>query len=66
MKKLTSFTHFKTGEGDRISFTYSEIKENGELLDQNNKGNFIVLDDEVQNQINAIEQFITENYLRSE
>lgn len=66
MKKLTSFTHFKTGEGDRISFTYSEIKENGELLDQNNKGNFIVLDDEVKNQINAIEQFITENYLRSE
>ena len=45
MKKVTSFTHLVTGEGDRIAYTYSEISETGELKSQNNKGNFIVVDE---------------------
>lgn len=63
MKKLTSFTHLTTGEGDRIAYTYSEIDENGNLVSQNNKGNFIVLDDVLQEHINEIGSYIKKNKL---
>lgn len=63
MKKLTSFTHLVTGEGDRLAYTYSEIDENGNLVSQNNKGNFIVLDDALQEHINEIGSYIKKNKL---
>ena len=60
MKKVTSFTHLVTGEGDRIADTYSEISESGDLVSQNNKGNFIVMDDEIQQAVNLINSKIAE------
>lgn len=60
MKKVTSFTHLVTGEGDRIAYTYSEISETGELKSQNNKGNFIVMDEELTAAIQTINRKITE------
>lgn len=63
MKKMTSFTHLTTGEGDRIAYTYSEIDEGGNLVSQNNKGNFIVLDEELQVHINEIISYIKKNKL---
>lgn len=59
MKKLlTSFTSHVTGEGQRISYTYSEVDENGKLKNQNLRENFIVMDDELQGHIDAINDFI--------
>lgn len=46
MKKVTSFTHLITGEGDRIAFTFSEIDETGMVISQNNKKNFVVANEE--------------------
>ena len=63
MKKITSFTHLITGEGDRIAFTYSEIDEEGNLVSQNNKGNFIVVDSALKEHIDEISEYITENKL---
>lgn len=63
MKKLTSFTHLNTGEGDRISFTFSEIGESGNIESRNNKGSFIVMDNTLMEHINAIKQYINENHL---
>lgn len=60
MKKVTSFTHLVTGEGDRIAYTYSEISESGDLVSQNNKGNFIVMDDEIQQAVNLVNSKIAE------
>lgn len=60
MKKITSFTHLVTGEGDRIAFTFSEVSEEGELISQNNKGNFIVMDDEVKQAVDIINAKIAE------
>lgn len=60
MKKVTSFTHLVTGEGDRIAFTYSEISESGEITSQNNKGNFIVIDQNVKSAIDTINQFLAQ------
>lgn len=58
IKRITSFTHITTAEGDRISATYSEISEDGTLIKSNNKLNVIVLDEEVEEAINTIKRFI--------
>ena len=63
MKKLTSFTHLKTGEGDRIAYTFSEVDEKGTLVSQQNKGNFIVVDETLQGHVQAIADYINTNRL---
>lgn len=66
MKKiLTSFLNLSTGEGSRISYTYSEINETtGNIVSQNNKGNFLVLDAEIQAHLDAIKQYISDMHLK--
>lgn len=63
MKLLTSFTKLVTGEGVRISYTYSEVDKDGKLTSQNNRGNFVAIDKELKKHIDAIDEFIEENYL---
>jgi len=55
IKKLTSITVFSTGEGKRVSGTYSEITEGGDLVGNNNKFNFIALNPDLLEHITAIE-----------
>ena len=55
MKILTSYTKFTTGEGERVTFTYSEVSDKGELISQNNRGNFI-----------AVDKYISNNYLKED
>lgn len=63
MKKLTSFTKLTTGEGTRISYTYSEVDETGNLVSQNNRATFIVVDSSVQAHLDAVESYINEKHL---
>ena len=63
MKKLTSFTKLTTGEGMRIAFTFSEVDDMWKLMSQNNKGNFILVDDEIKAKVDDIEKFINDNFL---
>ena len=63
MKKLTSFTKLTTGEGKRVAFTFSEVDDRGRLISQNNKGNFVLVDDEIKAKVNDIERFISDNFL---
>lgn len=58
MRKLTSFTSHVTAEGQRISFTYSDIDDSGKLVSQNNRENFIVMDSEIMEHIGAINTYI--------
>ena len=58
MKKLTSFTHHVTAEGDRISYTYSEIDSTGKLVNQNVRENFIIVDPTLQAHVDAIRAYI--------
>lgn len=44
IKRITSFTHHKTAEGDRLSYTYSEIDPEGNLIKSNERATCIVLD----------------------
>ena len=66
MKKITSFTKFTTGEGDRICFSYSEIDEKGRLITQNKRVNFILMDPEIKELIKTIENYIEEEILKEE
>lgn len=65
MKKiLTSFMNLSTGEGSRITYTYSEVnEETGEVVSQNNKGNFLVMNDDVQAHLDAVKKYIRDKYL---
>ena len=64
IKKLTSFMKLSTGEGDRIAFTYSTIDtDSGKVLSQNEKENFLILDDGLAGHVKAIENYIEKNQL---
>lgn len=64
IKKLTSFMKLSTGEGDRIAFTYSIIDtDGGKVLSQNEKENFLILDDGLAVHVKAIENYIEKNQL---
>lgn len=63
MIKITGFTKIPTSEGTKISYTWSKIDDNtGQLLSQNNKGSFLVLDNvnfsDVLNAIDVIDGYI--------
>lgn len=60
MKRVTSITTHTTAEGQRISFTYSEIEDTtGKLVAQNVRENFIVVDPDVQGHIDALTSYVT-------
>ena len=61
MKKVTSFTHHTTAEGERVTFTYSVIDESsGQLLKSNERSTMVVFDDNVLSAIRTISKFLTE------
>ena len=63
INRLTGIALMTTGEGDRVAYTYSIIDEEGNLISPNNKGNFIALDTELINHIQAIRDFVNTNKL---
>lgn len=64
MKALTSFTKITTGEGIRIAYTYSVIDDRtGEVISQNNKGNFVLIDSEIKKKVEDIDNYIVESRL---
>ena len=58
IKKITSFTAHKTAEGETLSYTYSEIDDNGTVVKSNERATCIVLDVEIQECINKINTFL--------
>lgn len=58
IKKITSFTGHETAEGKRLSYTISEIDENGNLVKSNERKTCIILDPEVEDAYNKINKFL--------
>lgn len=58
IKKVTSFTGHQTAEGTRLTFTYSIIDGNGNLVKSNQRATIIVLDDLVMEAITKIDAFL--------
>lgn len=59
MNKLTSFTSHVTAEGTRLSATYSQINEDGQITKSNERFNLVVVDKEIQQAVNLINEFLS-------
>lgn len=58
MNKITSFTSHVTAEGNRLSATYSKINSDGQIIKSNERFNLVVVDEEIQQAINLIDEFL--------
>ena len=60
INKITSFTAHQTAEGMRLTFTYSVIDENGNVIKSNVRATTIVLDrdTDVLDSISVINDFL--------
>lgn len=64
MKQLSSFLVLNVNGGDRVSFTYDTLDdETGEIVGDNSKESFFVVDEQLRSHINAIRAYIRENKL---
>lgn len=60
MKILTGFAVIKDSVGHRITYTYSNVDQEGNITSSNNKESFVVMDKEVKNLIGQLETKILE------
>lgn len=63
INRLTGVALLTTGEGDRVSFTYSSLDSEGNVISSNNKGSFVVMDSELAAHIQAIRDYVNTNKL---
>ena len=47
MKKLSAVAIVTTAEGERVSYSYTELDADGNVISQNNRASFVALDEEV-------------------
>jgi len=59
-KVITSYTSHTTAEGQRLSYTYSEIDEQGNLIKSNVRATCIVVDTEMLVKVKEINDFLLE------
>ncbi|MFG6378370.1 MAG: hypothetical protein K1W19_08665 [Lachnospiraceae bacterium] len=58
MTKVTNFNYQIVQEGTRISYTYSELNEDGDIISSNNKKSFIVTDDKILTKLKEIKSYL--------
>jgi hypothetical protein len=58
MKKITGFAVIKDNVGNRITYTYTEIDDQGNIIDSNKKESFVVMDTETEGIIKELEEVI--------
>ena len=64
IKQLASFAVLNVNGGQRVTFTYDEISaETGDVISQNNKGNFYAVDQTLLQNIESIRTYIQEHKL---
>ena len=64
IKQLASFAVININGGQRVTFTYDEIDpDTGDVISQNNKGNFYAVDQALLQNIESIRAYIAEHKL---
>lgn len=58
MIKVTNYTCHTVQEGIRVSYTYSELNEAGDIISSNNKKNFIVTEENLLQQLKDIKTYL--------
>ena len=56
--KITSFTAHQTAEGMRVTFTYSLINADGNLVKSNQRATVIVLDEDINTAIGNVHEWL--------
>lgn len=56
--KITSFTAHQTAEGMRLTYTYSVIGEDGNLVKSNQRATVIVLDKDINAAIDNVNEWL--------
>ena len=56
--KITSFNYQIVQEGTRLSYAYSELNEEGDIISSNNRKSFIVTDDKILSQLKDIKLYL--------
>lgn len=59
---LTGFAILKDTMGDRVSFTYVTVDEQGKIVGDNKKESFVVLDQETKSLIEQLEAKVKERF----
>lgn len=60
MKKVTGISFVRNAEGLHVAYTYSEMDDQGNVLDRNKKGSYINMDDDVESFVEILETSIRE------
>ncbi len=58
MKKLSGVAIVTTAEGERVSYTYTELDSDGNITSQNNRASFVALDDELLDAISTLKSAV--------
>ena len=58
MKKLTSVAVVTTAEGERVSYSYTELDSDGNITSQNNRASFVALDDDLLDAISTLKSAV--------
>lgn len=58
--KVTGLYFLRTAEGIRVSYTYSEIEDDGTVKSNNNRGSYIDLSPSTESFLDGIEKNIEE------
>lgn len=61
MLKLTGIAIITTAEGKRITYSYSEIDDNGTIAKSNAKRSFIAVDQELKDIIEQLENKVSDH-----
>ncbi len=63
MKKVTNYSYQIVQEGIRLSYTYSELNDNGDIISSNNRKSFIVTDEETKEKLRSIQSYLEQRDL---
>lgn len=58
MIKVTNFNYQLVSEGTRLSYTYSELNSDGDIISSNNKKSFIVTDNEILSKLKELKLYL--------
>jgi len=58
VKKVTNFNYQIVQEGIRLSYTYSELNDDGDIVNSNNKRSFIVTDGGILEKLKDIKAYL--------
>lgn len=62
MKQLTMFVAMNTDGGDRVTYFYDVIDEDGSIISSQKKEHFFVLDEGLRNNINEIRTYVRSRF----